>query len=984
MNNNNNNNKGDNNNNGNDGVVLSNINSNIPIQANVLTISDDSPMTNTEEYNLALGVPSTYGGGKRRRERGVDSSLVDEPVKKKPRLSAVKANESFKKISNGGDFDEAGMEENKNDKTEETQPKPKRRRGRQPKQRNENTDATKNEPRTDPSNEDESIEGESEELLPEGMGFDFGDLGDFGDLLAEVMGGSSSKKKDNTTTTKEREPASDGKSNVEGTVSNLVVKEEKIKPIPIESMIGVDETLAEINTLALKIKYSERFNFEDSVSVDPSKSLIQSSVLKGGLMLFGPPGGGKTIMASVLVAVLESGNIKVHFFNESPSKILSPYVGESEKYVDTLFKTADDTAKLDNLAIFKLKTNQMNSVPQALRKALEGFEKSVAIIYIDEGDAVLTPTTGPGADSSKNSVVTTFQSAILGTRPIDNTKFVISTNFPWKIPLPVRQRFTRSIYIGVPDDESRYLKILYRIYQRIYKRDSLKALELANNTTQRKIQIMEEKLAPEFAKIEDCVSIVNRFVVDKFGIFLGLKPITLEWIKYYLIPILGRRDQIKSQALREKIARVRRYIVTSPASGQRVLDIESELDRLYDSQYLGEGSAHYAATTDRMETDSDHYYSTVSTPSTPKNIILRGDSEEVKFNDDDEGIGGVGSYEESNDGFGFNNNSNDKAPVVENIIHEEVALHAPVINITVNTGNGSIVPLVNNNTNVVESNNKLSEVKTKELEILKRFAQSTVSVSVTDKDNAIPNELVEALYSEFGGFDDFLKTMENPDAAPVFKLSWPSAGGNANTEEFTLREAIQIINEHHLAQRGIPARNNMTKLEFGLSLRELDQKISAALDSCTELIHTLPYPTKYLFSPNVPLEKLQAPGECKFILGEYKDYLHFASGYWTQLYTPQKYTKTLRTPEGSIMVDAGERLKSPKPISREYPPVFDEQDFNQFNFYNLLFNHFDNPSNLQISPYLITRNAFTSALAKLDPSLDPETHVKYIVYSKTK
>jgi vacuolar protein-sorting-associated protein 4 len=133
-----------------------------------------------------------------------------------------------------------------------------------------------------------------------------------------------------------------------------------------------------------------------------------------GILLFGPPGCGKTLLAKATAAEVEAT-----FFNVSASSIISKWLGESEKLVKQLFELAD--------------------------------EKQPSIIFVDEVDA-LAGARGGEHDAMrrvKTELLTSMDG--LSSSETDRIVTVGATNIPESIDAAFRRRFERRIYIPLPD-----------------------------------------------------------------------------------------------------------------------------------------------------------------------------------------------------------------------------------------------------------------------------------------------------------------------------------------------------------------------------------------------------------------------------------------------------------------------------------------------------------------------------------------------------
>lgn len=139
-----------------------------------------------------------------------------------------------------------------------------------------------------------------------------------------------------------------------------------------------------------------------------------------GILLFGPPGCGKTLLARAAAT-----ECKATFFSVSSADLLSKWLGESEKLISSLFKLARVRAP--------------------------------SLIFIDEIDSVATKR-GSGTESSgERRVKTQLLSEIQGVKSTqDKTLLVLgATNRPWDLDTAMLSRFEKKVFVPLPDDEAK-------------------------------------------------------------------------------------------------------------------------------------------------------------------------------------------------------------------------------------------------------------------------------------------------------------------------------------------------------------------------------------------------------------------------------------------------------------------------------------------------------------------------------------------------
>lgn len=223
---------------------------------------------------------------------------------------------------------------------------------------------------------------------------------------------------------------------------------ERVKGILKNLPRGVDEAAAQqiLNEIVI---HGDEVYWDDVAGLDIAKSALKETVVypflrpdlfmglrepARGMLLFGPPGTGKTMLARAVATESRST-----FFAISASSLTSKFLGESEKLVRALF---------------------------ALAKML-----APSIIFVDEIDSLLSSRSGSGEHEATRRIKTEFliqwsdlAKAAAGREQTDREKdkgdasrvlVLAATNLPWAIDEAARRRFVRRQYIPLPEDHVR-------------------------------------------------------------------------------------------------------------------------------------------------------------------------------------------------------------------------------------------------------------------------------------------------------------------------------------------------------------------------------------------------------------------------------------------------------------------------------------------------------------------------------------------------
>lgn len=274
---------------------------------------------------------------------------------------------------------------------------------------------------------------------------------------------------------------------------------------------GRADEAAELKTIAPQ---KEIITFADIGGLDAIKEQIRKKIITpfhkpalfsrfrkkvgGGILLYGPPGCGKTLLARAT-----AGECNANFFNIQISDVLDMYIGESERKLHDIFEAARQAAP--------------------------------AVLFFDEIEALAGKRQNQ-REASSSKLVSQFLSELDGFADQNKGVLVLgATNVPWALDPAFRRpgRFDRVVFVSPPDRPARE-DILRGLLRHRPGAESIVVAPIAEKTggfSGADLMHLVESAVDE--AIDESIASEQEVPLSQAHIHAALKeikPTTLEWL----------------------------------------------------------------------------------------------------------------------------------------------------------------------------------------------------------------------------------------------------------------------------------------------------------------------------------------------------------------------------------------------------------------------------------------------------------------------